>query len=62
MAIDILSIPPISDELERCFSGARHTVLWDRGQLEAKTIEVRELLKYWKKSGILNKFLEEDNE
>jgi len=62
MAIDILSIPPISDELERCFSGARHTVLWDRGQLEAETIKLRELLKHWKKSGILDKFLKEDNE
>jgi hypothetical protein len=26
MAIDILSIPPMSDELERVFSGARRTV------------------------------------
>jgi hypothetical protein len=62
MAIDILSIPPMSDEPERCFSGARRTVSWDRGQLEAETIELRELLKHWKKSGILDKFLEEDDE
>jgi len=62
MAIDILSIPLISDELERCFLGARCTVSWDRGQLEAETIKLRELLKHWKKSGILDKFLEEDNE
>jgi hypothetical protein len=56
MAIDILSIPPISDEPERVFSGARRTVSWDRGQIEAETIELRECLKHWKRSGILNKF------
>jgi hypothetical protein len=30
MAIDILSIPAMSDELERVFSGARCTVSWER--------------------------------
>jgi hypothetical protein len=58
MAIDILSIPPMSDELERVFSGARRTISWDRGQMEPGTIEMRECLKHWKKSGILNVFLE----
>ena len=51
MAIDILSIPPMSDEPERVFSGARRTVSWDRGQIEPETIEMRECLKHWKKSG-----------
>jgi hypothetical protein len=58
MAIDILSIPPMSDELERVFSGARRTVSWDRGQMEAETIEIRECLKHWKRSGILETFFE----
>ena len=58
MAIDILSIPLISDELERVFLGARRIVTWDRGQIEAETIELRECLKHWKKSGILEKFIE----
>ena len=58
MAIDILSIPPMSDELERVFSGARRIVSWDRGQMEAETIEIRECLKHWKRSGILDTFLE----
>jgi hypothetical protein len=62
MAINILSIPLMSDEPEQCFSGARRTVSWDKGQLEAETIKLRELLKHWKKSGILDKFLEEDDE
>ena len=58
MAIDILSIPLISDEPERVFSGARRTVTWDRGQIEAETIEMREYLKHWKRSGILDTFFE----
>lgn len=58
MAIDILSIPPMSDEPERVFSGGRRTVGWDRAKMEAETIEMRECLKHWKKSGILNTFLE----
>jgi hypothetical protein len=59
MAIEILSIPPMSDEPERVFSGARRTITWDRGQLLPETIEMRECLKHWKKSGILNTFLAE---
>jgi hypothetical protein len=46
MTIDILSIPLISDELERVFSEARHTVIWDRGQIELETIKMRECLKH----------------
>jgi hypothetical protein len=59
MAIDILLIPPMSDEPERVFSGARCTVSWDRGQMEPGTIEIRECLKHWKRSGILDTFLKE---
>ena len=58
IAIDILSIPPMSDEPERVFSGTRRTVTWDRGQIEAKTIKMRKYLKYWKRSGILDTFFE----
>ncbi len=58
MAIDILSILPMSDEPERIFSGARRTVSWDRGQIEPETIEMRECLKHWKRSGILDTFFE----
>jgi len=57
MAINILSIPLISDELERVFSRACRTVTWDRGQIEAETIKLKECLKHWKKSGILEKFI-----
>jgi hypothetical protein len=58
MAINILSIPPMSDEPERVFSGGRRTVTWDRAQMEAETIKIRECLKHWKKSGILDTFFE----
>jgi len=46
MAIDILLIPLMSDELERVFLGARRTISWDRGQLEPDTIKIRECLKH----------------
>jgi hypothetical protein len=46
MAIDILSIPPMSDKPERVFSGGRRTVSWDRAQIEAETIKIRECLKH----------------
>ena len=54
MAFDILSVPAMSDEPERVFSGARRTVSWDRGKMEAETLEMVECLKHWKRSGILN--------
>jgi hAT family C-terminal dimerisation region len=60
MAIDILSIPSMSDEPERVFSAARRTISWDRGQIEPETIEMRECLKHWKKSGILSAFFQSD--
>jgi hypothetical protein len=53
MAIDILSIPAMSDEPERVFSGGRRTVSWERAQIGAETLEKVECLKHWKKSGIL---------
>jgi hypothetical protein len=50
--MDILSIPAMSDEPERVFSGARCTVLWERAQMEPKTLEMVECLKHWKRSGV----------
>jgi hypothetical protein len=58
MALDILSIPAMSDEPERVFSGARRTVSWERSQLDVQTLECIECLKHWKRSGILNEFLD----
>lgn len=40
MAIDILSIPAMSDEPERVFSGARRTIGWERSHLGPETIRM----------------------
>jgi hypothetical protein len=58
MAIDILSIPAMSDEPERVFSGARRTISWERARLGAETIEKLECLKHWLQSGISQEHLE----
>jgi hypothetical protein len=60
MALDILSILAISDEPERVFSGTRRTVSWERSQIDVQTLEHIECLKHWKRSGILNEFLNEE--
>jgi len=62
MAIDILSIPAMSDEPERVFSGGCRTISWDRGSMLPETLEQRECLKHWKKSGLINAFVHEEIE
>ena len=57
MAMDILSIPAMSDEPERIFSGGRRTVSWERAQMGAENLERVECLKYWKRSGILDEIV-----
>ena len=52
MAIDILSIPAMSAEPERVFSGGRRTISWDRAQLSAAVIEKTECLKHAIRGGI----------
>jgi hypothetical protein len=52
MAIDILSIPIMSDKPKRVFSGARRTISWERTQLSIKNIENLEYLKSWQRSDI----------
>jgi hypothetical protein len=53
MAIDILSIPPMSDEAERVFSGVRRTISWDRARLGAWIVEMTELLGNWNKNDLI---------
>ena len=50
MAINILLIPAISNELERIFSGARYTVSWERAKLGVDTIEMLKCSKNWKQN------------
>lgn len=57
MAIDIYSIPPMSSEPERVFSGTKHTITDQRCSLKIETIELLECLKSWFRIGI---FTQED--
>ena len=54
LAINIFSIPAMSAEAERVFSGARRTVSWDRSRLSAQMVEYTECLKHWIKNGLLD--------
>jgi hypothetical protein len=47
MALDILSIPAMSAEPERLFSGAKITITDRRNRLGVDTIEHLECLKSW---------------
>ena len=51
-AIDVFTIPPMSAEPERLFSGGRRTVSWTRCRLSARTIEMLECVKHWIKTGL----------
>jgi hypothetical protein len=62
MAIDILSIPAMSAEPERVFSGARRTISWERAQLSPSVIEKNECLKHVIRSGIVDDDENEDED
>jgi len=47
MAIDILSISAMSDDVESMFSGGRRTISWDRMSLSENSIQATECLKSW---------------
>ncbi|KAG9511621.1 hypothetical protein KCV07_g10046, partial [Aureobasidium melanogenum] len=50
MAIDVLSINPMSAESERVFSGCRRTLSWDRARLSATNLGYVECLKNWQRN------------
>ena len=52
MAYDILSIPAMSSETERVFSGAKLTISPTRNRLGDDIIEATECLNHWYKAGI----------
>jgi hypothetical protein len=58
MALNILSIPAMSADPERLFSGAKITISDRRNRLGIYTIEALECLKSWLK---IEAFEEEDN-
>jgi hAT family C-terminal dimerisation region len=53
MALDILSIPPMSDAPERTFSCGRRTVPWSRARLKAENIEMVESVANWVSHGFI---------
>jgi hypothetical protein len=59
MALDILSIPAMSANPERLFSGAKITISDRQNRLEILTVEALKCLKSWLK--ILT-FIDDDNE
>ena len=55
MAIDILSVPAMSDDPEWVFSCARRTISWDRARLSADTMEKLQCLSNWVKNDLIRK-------
>jgi hypothetical protein len=53
MAIDILSIPPMSSETERLFSKAKLTVTDQRGSMNIETLNLLECLRSWDGSALI---------
>jgi len=49
LALEVLSIPAMSAEIERIFSGGRRTMRWDRARLSVQTLEWLECQKNWAK-------------
>lgn len=54
MALDILSIPPMSDAPERTFSCARRTISWSRATLKPANVEMVETLSNWISHGFVS--------
>ena len=55
MAIEVLSVPVMSDDLKRVFSCTRRTISWDRARLSAETIEKLECLGNWVQNDLIRK-------
>jgi len=54
MALDLLSVPPMSAECERLFSVAGQMVSPLRTRLEASTIGMTQTLKSWVRNGLID--------
>ena len=53
MAIDILSISPMSAETERLFSKSKAAVTDQRGSMNVETVNLVECLRSWDKSALI---------
>jgi len=54
LAISVFSFPPMSDEAERIFSGARRTISWERSRLQPDIIEATECAHHFLKAETLS--------
>ena len=54
MALDFLTIQPISAECERLFSAAGQMVVEQRSNLQARTIGMCQVLRSWLRAGIIH--------
>ncbi len=54
MALDVLSIPPMSAECERLFNVAGQMVSPFRTRLEASTIGITQTVRSWVRSGLID--------
>ncbi len=57
LAIEVLSIPGMSDKPERVFSGSRRRVPWDRTRTSTRLLEASECVKDWVVQGVLKDVL-----
>lgn len=55
MALDVLSVPAMSDDPERVFSCTRRTISWDRARLSPGTVEGLQCLGNWVKNDLIRK-------
>ncbi|KAM3454108.1 hypothetical protein NHJ6243_008970 [Beauveria neobassiana] len=55
MALDVLSVPAMSDDPERVFSCTRRTISWDRARLSADTIEELQCLGNWVNNDLIRR-------
>lgn len=55
MAVDVLSVPAMSDDPERVFSCTRRTISWDRARLSPGTVEGLQCLGDWVKNDLIRK-------
>jgi hAT family C-terminal dimerisation region len=53
MALDFLSVPPMSDAPERTFSGGRRTISWTRARLKPENVEMVETMANWVVNGLI---------
>ena len=53
MALDILSIPAMSAEVERVFSSSRRLIAPDRNALTVESLEIFELLRNWWRGDVI---------